>query len=241
MWRNVALTIAALVTAVAGPCADLSEPFQSYFDGPETFLLTASERRAWRRIESNAEAARFITLFWARRDPNIDTPRNEFRSLFEMRVRRADELFTTAGKRGALSDRGRVFILLGAPGERRGGLRDRTRLATRQWGPTGGRSIVYRHDEISHDSYEVWAYHPAQLPMAGFDRRIVFVFSGRSTVVLARAHPANTLAPRVLRKARESYVFNPGLEEAPFSHPTSPWAGDPWTAESMLPPLPQEP
>ena len=37
-----------------------------------------------------AEAKAFIELFWAKRDPNLETPVNEFRQEFNMRVEAAD-------------------------------------------------------------------------------------------------------------------------------------------------------
>jgi len=65
---------------------------------------TAPERRdAWER-------------FWARRDPLPVTPLNEYRDAFFQRVRYATDAFREAGGRpGWNTDRGEVFIVLGAP------------------------------------------------------------------------------------------------------------------------------
>ncbi|MGH7607147.1 MAG: GWxTD domain-containing protein [Gemmatimonadales bacterium] len=54
--------------------------------------------------------------FWARRDPLPATPLNEFRDEFFQRVRFATEQFSEpGGLAGWNTDRGEVFIVLGAP------------------------------------------------------------------------------------------------------------------------------
>lgn len=53
--------------------------------------------------------------FWARRDPLPATPINEYREQFFERVRIATEQFAETGKPGWETDRGEVYIVLGAP------------------------------------------------------------------------------------------------------------------------------
>lgn len=101
------------VTLVAE--AGLSKPFQEWRRGPERFLLTDDEEKAWKKLSSDDEAIAFIDLFWARRDPTPGTKRNEFREEFANRVRFADGSFAEKRTRGALTDRGQVYILLGPP------------------------------------------------------------------------------------------------------------------------------
>lgn len=65
--------------------------------------VTGSERRErWER-------------FWERRDPLQATPLNEFREEFFQRVRFATEHFGESGRPGWDTDRGEVYIVLGAP------------------------------------------------------------------------------------------------------------------------------
>lgn len=86
-----------------------------WVSGPVRYLMTRSERFEWDRLREPAERAAFIVRFWQSRDPNPDTPENEFRAEFERRIAFADAYFTDAEKRGSESDRGLVFALLGAP------------------------------------------------------------------------------------------------------------------------------
>ena len=87
---------------------------------PAQILMTKAEHEEWAGITSDQDAESFIRLFWARRDPSPDSSENEFQREFERRAAYADQKFaykTDKGEqvRGALTDRGRVFIHLGAP------------------------------------------------------------------------------------------------------------------------------
>lgn len=110
---NKAILAAMLVAAPA--VAQIAQHYQDWFDSPAKFLMTAEEVRQFRTLKSDAEAQQFIDLFWAKRDPTPGTARNEFQEEFDRRVAFADKNFTDAYGRGALSDRGKVLILLGPP------------------------------------------------------------------------------------------------------------------------------
>lgn len=109
------LVVAAVLMIAGGAEAGLSKAAQEWRKGPEKFLMTDEEEKAWKGLTTDAAAAAFIDLFWARRDPTMGTPRNEFREEFLTRVRYADASFAEKRRRGALSDRGQVYILLGPP------------------------------------------------------------------------------------------------------------------------------
>ncbi len=113
---GVAICLAASVTP-----AQPAHRWAPWVDGPAGFLLTDGERTELAALTDEAEIARFIALFWARRDPDLSTRANEFRLDFEARVAAADRQFAEGETRGSLSDRGRVLLLLGAPARRRGG------------------------------------------------------------------------------------------------------------------------
>jgi GWxTD domain-containing protein len=109
-----ALRVAFLCLALPAFAA-LSPPVEAWGKGPAQWLMTRDEEQAWSRLQSDAEANGFIDLFWARRDPTPGTERNEFKEDFEQRVASADRQFRTDRKRGAMSDMGRVYIVLGPP------------------------------------------------------------------------------------------------------------------------------
>lgn len=106
--------------------AGISKAAQEWRRGPEKFIMTPEEEKAWKAVTTDAAAAAFIDLFWARRDPTVGTPRNEFREEFISRVRQSDAAFAEKRRRGALSERGQVYILIGPP---EGGTRESMSIA----------------------------------------------------------------------------------------------------------------
>jgi GWxTD domain-containing protein len=110
----------------------------------------ADQRAAWER-------------FWARRDPLPITDINEYRDQFFARVRYATEAFREAGGRaGWDTDRGEVYIVLGAPdhaAERYIGQTDVTgRPNAEEWiysGAPGGRLNLLFHDRTGFGRFEL--------------------------------------------------------------------------------------
>lgn len=111
------------------------------------------EKREWSEIVSRADRVKFIDEFWLRRDPTPGTAENEFRTTFRQRVAFADRVFATDGTRGATTDRGRVFVLLGEPSS------VRRRPITRH-----DRVSVYLEDVMVNGNIEQWVYGRDQLP-----------------------------------------------------------------------------
>jgi len=109
------ILIAAVIAVVAVSAFALSPEHTEWGKGPAQFLMTKEEIAQWKAIKTDEDADKFVALFWARRDPTPQTPRNEFRDQFEIRVRQADANFPAAKLRGALTDRGRTLILYGQP------------------------------------------------------------------------------------------------------------------------------
>ncbi len=115
-------TLVPLV-ALAFPAAAQLDKFKDWDKSPEfTYYATEDEQAAWKAVKSDEEAQKFNNLFWGRRHPDYQkTPRNAFRDRFDVLAAKADELFTLGKpgdkryRRGALTERGKVLILLGAP------------------------------------------------------------------------------------------------------------------------------
>lgn len=110
------VVVAAALGCLAAPMfADLSKDSIEFGNGPVMQLLTKEEAAKWKTIHDEAEAKAFIDLFWARRDPTPDTPRNEYREEIERRIRYSDETFNREKVRGSMSDRGQTLIVFGPP------------------------------------------------------------------------------------------------------------------------------
>jgi GWxTD domain-containing protein len=86
-------------------------PLESWGITPAFQLLaTDAEREAWATLRDDEARTKYISSFWSRRDPS-------WKDEFERRVAFADAVFGTGTDvaRGSLTDRGKVFILLGRP------------------------------------------------------------------------------------------------------------------------------
>jgi len=77
------------------------------------YIITPQEERIFREMPPE-DRGKFIVDFWARRDPDPSTPENEFRSQYYTRLAVADRAFR-AGIPGWMTDKGRIYILLGPP------------------------------------------------------------------------------------------------------------------------------
>ena len=112
------LAVLALLVSMASPAVAALDKHKDWDKSPEWQLLaTDAEKKEWKKVATDEDAEKFIALFWARRDPDLKTPRNEFRERFEALVKAADERFALGRKRGALTERGKALILIGPPQE----------------------------------------------------------------------------------------------------------------------------
>ncbi len=119
MKRSIpALIVLALLVSAAFPVFAALDKYKDWDKSPEfVYLTTDAEKKDWKKVASDAEAEKFVALFWARRDPDIKTPQNEFKDRFEALVKAADERFALGRKRGSLTERGKALILIGPPME----------------------------------------------------------------------------------------------------------------------------
>lgn len=77
------------------------------------YIVTPQEERIFREMPPE-DRGEFIADFWKRRDPTPETPANEFRNQYYSRLAVADKAYGV-GIPGWMTDRGRIFILLGPP------------------------------------------------------------------------------------------------------------------------------
>jgi GWxTD domain-containing protein len=130
----------AVLALLAAPAAALSPELAAWGEGPASFLMTADERAEWGRLADDAAARAFVERFWSRRDPTPATPDNEARLEFQKRVAWAERYLSTPGRSGAMSDRGRVLIVLGPPSAVQ---RSRGPAAGGAWRETENLAIVH--------------------------------------------------------------------------------------------------
>jgi len=212
--------------------AGLSEKHQSWAKSPEAFLMTKAELKEWKTLATDQEAEHFIDLFWARRNPHPESAFNSFKAKFDSMVKYCDENFAYEGKRGALSDRGKVFLLMGPPHykERRAPTQTVTVAAT-----AVGQDA--RGTDEARANLVLWVYDPARMLPAFTAKgsRLVFTFYENrpesNDFVMDRSHREATIPLKMLKKAPEVYLLHPDLDTIP--KPVSVPGGTPATPAQL--------
>jgi GWxTD domain-containing protein len=180
--RSLALALSLLVTASpaafaqkkkAGDAQDVPERertvkkeksnmFKKWIDEDVAYIITDEEKKAWKKLATDAEREQFIEAFWRRRDPDPDTELNEYLEEHYERVAYANQHFAS-GIPGWKSDRGRIYIMYGPPHEK-------------ETHPTGGsyeRPSYHGGGSTTTYPFEVWFYR--YLPGIGSGIEIEFV------------------------------------------------------------------
>jgi len=93
---------------------ELKGAYKTWLDQDVAYIITDEERKAFKNLSNDEEREAFIEAFWQRRNPNPDSPENEFREEHYRRIAYANEHFA-AGKPGWKTDRGHIYIAFGAP------------------------------------------------------------------------------------------------------------------------------
>jgi GWxTD domain-containing protein len=93
---------------------ELSGAYKSWLNQDVVWIITDEEAKAFKALSNDEERDAFIEQFWLRRNPNPDSPENEFREEHYRRIAYANEHFA-AGKPGWKTDRGHIYISFGKP------------------------------------------------------------------------------------------------------------------------------
>jgi len=104
-------------------CSELRKLERSLPPGDKQFIslvryIISKEEKVMFLNISPQEREDFKEGFWKKRDPDPLTEENEYRDTYLARIEKANKLFTSEGRQGFLSDRGRIFVLLGEPDQR---------------------------------------------------------------------------------------------------------------------------
>ncbi len=95
---------------------DLPENHRAWLEEEVVYIITPNEKDVFLQLESDRERKMFIEAFWKQRDPNPNTPENEFKEEHYRRIRHANKTFgRTSPGPGWRTERGKIFITLGEP------------------------------------------------------------------------------------------------------------------------------
>jgi GWxTD domain-containing protein len=116
-----ALLLAQVKSKRVKPAPNLADEkrkdhFENWLKKDVVYIITDEEKAVFERLTAQEEKENFIEQFWRRRDPDPRTPVNEFKEEHYRRIAYASEHFKS-GPSGWKTDRGRIYILHGAPNE----------------------------------------------------------------------------------------------------------------------------
>lgn len=203
---RILIACAAVAIMATSAFAQLSAENHDWARGPVQYIMTPQELQQWNQVTTDAQAKAFQDLFWARRDPSAGTPVNEYHAAFDQMVAYADEHFSEGRRKGSLTDRGRVLLLLGPPSRI-----ERSGPSVSMPGPASGAVSSGEQPMPA----QVWVYDAGKSPiLRDQPLRVTFIDQfGNNTWSLQRGSGVD-LAD-LTRKALAITVVNPNLTQVP--------------------------
>ncbi len=95
---------------------EVGKSYRTWLDQDVRYIITPEEEQTFKLLATDEERDSFIEGFWLRRDPTPDTEEHEFREEHYRRINYANDRFA-AGIPGWRTDRGRIYVVWGAPDE----------------------------------------------------------------------------------------------------------------------------
>jgi GWxTD domain-containing protein len=94
---------------------DLLARYQDWLKQTQ-YIIHPEEKEVFLQLSSDRERDIFIKTFWKQRDPTPGTPQNEYKDEHLRRFQYANKWFSRgSSKPGWMTDRGRIYIILGEP------------------------------------------------------------------------------------------------------------------------------
>jgi GWxTD domain-containing protein len=101
---------------LAAAKSQLPAKYAAWINQEVPYIITNGERDAFLALKADADREEFIQKFWEIRNPDPNSPTNEFRDEYYRRLAYANDQFGTPGRHdGWRTDRGMVYITLGPP------------------------------------------------------------------------------------------------------------------------------
>lgn len=95
---------------------ELDSQYKKWLNEDVVYIISPEERSAFLHLDTNEAREQFIEAFWARRNPDPDSAENTFKEEHYRRIAYANEHYAS-GIPGWKTDRGRIYIMWGAPDE----------------------------------------------------------------------------------------------------------------------------
>ena len=142
--------VLALLAAPTLRADKLDNESKKWLDGVRPIILP-EEEKIYRGLKDKAERQEFQKIFWARRDPDLETPTHEYQVEYEKARAEADAKFKVGGTPGSLTDCGRVFIVLGPPDSVQKNVGERAGRAPETWTFKDRPTLTFKGGQMQID------------------------------------------------------------------------------------------
>lgn len=93
--------------------------YERWLEEEVNWIIGKDEKKRFEALSSDEEKERFVEQFWDDRDPFEGTPENAYKEEHYKRLKYVNEHFREGNVPGWRTDRGRIYIIHGAPVSRR--------------------------------------------------------------------------------------------------------------------------
>lgn len=130
--------------------------FLVWGDSPEAYYMTSSEQLEWLKVLGKDEADRFIAAYWAKRGGD------GFKKEVQARIKAADQYFGLVDHKGSETEKGRVFMILGAPNQQQ----EQRNMEGQPGGPSATLGNFGQNNtlEAQARTRTTWVYKKDRLP-----------------------------------------------------------------------------
>src|SRR5262245_74990 len=94
--RFFRLVFALLPVAAPAFAQKMDKDEKKFIDDVRPILLP-DEEKTWKGLKDKADRLEFQKIFWARRDPDLDTPANEYQAEYEKVKAEVDAAYKVPG------------------------------------------------------------------------------------------------------------------------------------------------
>jgi GWxTD domain-containing protein len=110
------ISILPTYAAIKKSPKDLPQKYRKWLEEDVVYIIKPKEKDVLLELETDKERDIFIEAFWKVRDPNPNTPDNEFKKEHYRRIGYANQWFGRESPTpGWKTDMGRIYIILGEP------------------------------------------------------------------------------------------------------------------------------
>jgi GWxTD domain-containing protein len=95
---------------------ELDSQYKKWLNEDVIYIITPEEKNTFLHLATNEEREQFIEQFWQRRNPDPDSAENTYKEEHYRRIAYTNEHYAS-GIPGWKTDRGRIYIMWGAPDE----------------------------------------------------------------------------------------------------------------------------